>query len=580
MALAVLLLRRSGAAPQPGDARQRAAFAARFGDGSRLSIHGEPALEANALTHIVAEGRDVMQRLAPSLARRHHPSQPDGPPPKRARTAPPTRFVTPDWLAASLAAGQPQPAERYAMPAVAPEAVAPTGRQAELAPAAAAAAQAAAPAGAPRTFDGRTILHNLLPGERPSAGHVTVRDLTPAGCVAALATTMYPHGANGTGAIEWLQNNCPVDNMMIITNGLRDTGEQLRVRDYFDEEDKGWIVRHVKPKGASGSKLLHAGLMLFRTKRILRVVIFGGNLNMQPDLDRDGLWAQDFRLLPHDTGDEWGGAASRNRDSRARFGQRLRRFVDYINPPPLAAQDRPTPNALWRRIERHVEGLFRGVDFSTAAASLVESMPGAEQGDDRGGWRRLQHAVTEQRGRRMSMADPFYVSSGHYPDGPTHHFVATIAAIMRNSELPSAPPPADDGKGVQDEDKGWELVDPGACALLMPSKATVLQANPLALLRCTGVHAPAWEKMGEVGRARFHDGRPEFERVDPKAVAPLSHGKVMAAFTADKEHCTCCKIVMLSRSISLSVSLTQNASSSQTSAAITSQRTRGADRAR
>ena len=58
--------------------------------------------------------------------------------------------------------------------------------------------------------------------------------------------------------------------------------DQLRIRDYFDEEDGGWIVRHVKPKGASGSKLLHAGLMLFRTKRILRVVIFGGNLNMQP----------------------------------------------------------------------------------------------------------------------------------------------------------------------------------------------------------------------------------------------------------------------------------------------------------
>ena len=71
--------------------------------------------------------------------------------------------------------------------------------------------------------------------ERPSPAHVTVRDLTPAGCVAALATTMYPHGANGTGAIEWLQNNCPVDNMMIITNGLRGTGEALSRPEYFDE---------------------------------------------------------------------------------------------------------------------------------------------------------------------------------------------------------------------------------------------------------------------------------------------------------------------------------------------------------
>ena len=72
---------------------------------------------------------------------------------------------------------------------------------------------------------------------------------------------------------------------------------------------------------------------------------------------------------------------------------------------------------------------------------------------------------------------------------------------------------------------GYELVDPGVCALMMPSKATVIQANPLALLRCTGVHAPAWEKMGEVGRARFHDGRPTFHRADPNAVAPLSHGE-------------------------------------------------------
>ena len=86
-------------------------------------------------------------------------------------------------LAASLAAGQPQPAERYAMPAVAPEAAAPTGRQAEVAPAAEAAQAAAAAAPAPRAFDGRTILHNLLPGERPSSAHVTVRAL-PADSVA------------------------------------------------------------------------------------------------------------------------------------------------------------------------------------------------------------------------------------------------------------------------------------------------------------------------------------------------------------------------------------------------------------
>ena len=75
---------------------------------------------------------------------------------------------------------------------------------------------------------------------------------------------------------------------------------------------------------------------------------------------------------------------------------------------------------------------------------------------------------------------------------------------------------------------------------MMPSRATVIACNPLALLRCTGVHAPAWAAMGDVGRKRFHDGRPAFQRAAdaPEAVAPLSHGKVMGAFLRDKSACT------------------------------------------
>ena len=55
---------------------------------------------------------------------------------------------------------------------------------------------------------------------------------------------------------------------------------------------------------------------------------------------------------------------------------------------------------------------------------------------------------------------------------------------------------------------GEQVVEVGACALMMPSRATVIATNPLALLRCTGVHAPAWSAMGTKGQQRFHDGRP------------------------------------------------------------------------
>ena len=89
-------------------------------------------------------------------------------------------------------------------------------------------------------------------------------------------------------AVDWLRDNCPVkESPLIITNGCGPMGGPLKIPDMFDAERDGWIVRHVRPKGMGG--LLHAGLMLFRTKNILRVVIVDGNLNLQPELDRDGV---------------------------------------------------------------------------------------------------------------------------------------------------------------------------------------------------------------------------------------------------------------------------------------------------
>ena len=63
--------------------------------GAELSVHGEPPLAANTLTHIVARGGwPAVVAAAPSLARRFDPAQPDGPP----RQAQLPQFVSTTWL--------------------------------------------------------------------------------------------------------------------------------------------------------------------------------------------------------------------------------------------------------------------------------------------------------------------------------------------------------------------------------------------------------------------------------------------------------------------------------------------------
>ena len=191
---------------------------------------------------------------------------------------------------------------------------------------------------------------------------------------------MYPDGDNRTGAVDWLRDNCPVKDLLIITNGCTPTGGAVKIPDMFDEDRDGWIVRHVRPKGMQG--LLHAGLLLFRTESLLRVVIIGGNLNKQPDLDRDGIWCQDFKVvaprLPQPEDDQTydqhaargaaaaaaaaaaAGVHSAN-DSAGRFGSRLRQFVDYINPACRPEQTRQTPTGLRRRIQQVGKRYFSSV---------------------------------------------------------------------------------------------------------------------------------------------------------------------------------------------------------------------------
>ena len=415
--------------------------------GATLSVNGRPAVPANSLTHICCSSAAQLRESNPSLWRRHvHTAE------KVRGTT--TRLVTPEWLWRTVDEEVGPSAAGYDMLASDSQWLSSRTLQqwhasqwSSQTPQQPQSQRAAKRARVniqeqdlrPQQFDGRTILHNLLPGERASPAHVSIRDLTPEGCICALATTMYPDGGNRTGAVDWLRDNCPVKDMLIITNGCGAHGGALKVTEMFDEERPrkgGWIVRHVRPKGCSG--LLHAGLLLFRTESLLRVVIFGGNLNKQPELDRDGVWCQDFQVMVPGQGSnleqrqqrqhaehrrgQSAAAATAAADSAGRFGARLRQFVDYINPPCRPEQEKQTPSRLWGRIQGLVQQIFEQVDFSTANVSLVASMPGQRwdpvvggwvgMAEERGGWRRLREAVTEQGGQRMTMSDPFYVSSG------------------------------------------------------------------------------------------------------------------------------------------------------------------------
>ena len=71
--------------------------------GGTLSLNGAPALPAWTLTHIVADGWAAVTARAPSLARRHHPAQPDGPPPRGSAQL---VFVRPRWLEECLRTGR------------------------------------------------------------------------------------------------------------------------------------------------------------------------------------------------------------------------------------------------------------------------------------------------------------------------------------------------------------------------------------------------------------------------------------------------------------------------------------------
>lgn len=115
--VAVLLILEPDSA---ADAEQRGIRQRVVAAGGRCSVNGKPPLPAYELSHIVSSSWDSIRRHAPSLARRHTDAEHS--PLKRQRLCWPSHsdhegrschLVTPQWLQATLIAGELQPESEF-----------------------------------------------------------------------------------------------------------------------------------------------------------------------------------------------------------------------------------------------------------------------------------------------------------------------------------------------------------------------------------------------------------------------------------------------------------------------------------
>lgn len=299
-------------------------------------------------------------------------------------------------------------------------------------------------------------------------GYVSLNNLVPPGCSSVLASTfctseepasgwlasnfagVIPRGGRGRDGVGEERGK---GNVTVIAHDDRQNnyclvGEAELAPIYEAEMGERWLWCYVRPNGG----LLHCKFLLLRAPEGLRVVISGNNLCSQWTADRDCMWVQDFGLHGREGCKDSGDAhLGRTYDlGLLGFGVRLKLFVETLTKCRYE-EDRVCMNL--RMLD-----IFRDVDFSTARAALVESMP-LDRVDMRGsphsakrimktGWKRLAEAVRQQH-----MAAGATVGGGaDGQEGGQAHIIADPAAADCGSSMlsvcgpaqarPSAPPKA------------------------------------------------------------------------------------------------------------------------------------------
>ena len=337
---------------------------------------------------------------------------------------------------------------------------------------------------------------NLLPGELPSARHVSYSDLLPDNCKSALFTSLFPEGS-----YQWLRSMSPhLRKALVVAD--RCPAPPDKPKPSLDARDDEWLLLQGQRNG-----LVHASLLLFRTPSYLRVVCGGTNLEGQFDKDRDALFVQDFPVKD----DPRTPAAYHDA-----FGAPLLDFLEYL-PTMYEGLGRADKDSVTERCEE----LICGVDFSSANGALVTCLPSNRHGDT-GGWKMLEQAL-HSIGAPRTAGGRIDIATGHY--GALHWpFLSTMTRTLRRQRHPSA--------GGHEEDVGRTF-------LYHSSRATVLApgTNSFAVMRTTAPgHRDGAATEAVVLDKLFHDAKPKFEgRSDAPsdALTPILHGKTMLATAAD-----------------------------------------------
>ena len=310
---------------------------------------------------------------------------------------------------------------------------------------------------------------NLLPGELPSARHVSYSDLLPR----ASPPSSQAYFRQAAIPVAALNVASPAQG----TRGGRSLPSAPRKpKPSLDARDDEWLLLQGQRNG-----LVHASLLLFRTPSYLRVVCGGTNLEGQFDKDRDALFVQDFPVKD----DPRTPAAYHDA-----FGAPLLDFLEYL----------PTMyEGLGRADKDSVTELRKficGVDFSSANGALVTCLPSNRHGDT-GGWKMLEQAL-HSIGAPRTAGGRIDIATGHY--GALHWpFLSTMTRTLRRQRHPSA--------GGHEEDVGRTF-------LYHSSRATVLApgTNSFAVMRTTAPgHRDGAATEAVVLDKLFHDAKPKFE---------------------------------------------------------------------
>jgi hypothetical protein len=230
------------------------------------------------------------------------------------------------------------------------------------------------------TFLGSKLYRNRLhPGETFQQDHVAIHDLVPPSCSSALITTFeWP-------SESWLEEVLSrVDNLIVVRHDKDPSSHErcvvgkAELTDIVTEgvQKPNWHYVTCAPHTGG---CLHAKLILFRGGDGLRVIVSGNNFyKKQWEGDRDALWIQDFPLE----------VSVPAPPSPNAFEDRLTHILERI-----AQCQNAQHQGL---VQRRIQSLLNGVDFSNARARLVFSFPcPAGTSLERGGWRQLANAVRE-----------------------------------------------------------------------------------------------------------------------------------------------------------------------------------------